>query len=86
MNKQKLKYIEDELRKVWDNYDFILGITNSFEYEEEMDEMIEFINENKGKNTDPSDYTVAMMNIEHGEGNWENGQLIEIVDDEDADN
>lgn len=82
MNKKKVEYIEKELRKVWDDHNFVHGILNGFDYDSELDEFIEFINENKGKNTDPSDYTTASLNIMYGEGNWENGQLIEIVDDD----
>lgn len=82
MNKKKVEYIEKELRKVWDDHNFVQGILNDFDYDSELDEFIEFINENKGKNTDPSDYTTASLSIMYGEGNWENGQLIEIVDDD----
>jgi len=85
MNQKKIDYIKNELRKVWDDDDFVRGILNDFDYDSELDEFIEFVDENKGKNTDPSDYVVASMNVMYGEGNWENGQLIEWVEDGEED-
>ena len=82
MNKSKVEYIEKELRKVWNDDDFVYGILDDFEFDSELDEFIEFIDENKGKSIRPSKYTVASLNVLYGEGNWENGQLIEIVDDD----
>ena len=73
LDNNKINYLRELLRNIWDDYNFYQGNIEFIDYDYELDAMISFVENNPG--LEPQEYNEAFLNIMHGD-EWKKFEVI----------